>query len=228
MKKTCFLLVFIALSVHFLSCSHVDIEFSERDEIETIQDAFFYNDDNLDLIELFGEENIHFGPIPPTWNNDICFKVDGMYYDTCIRYIYDTHNNNEITLAHTDSPVYDASVNIHLFQDQNQCVFKHQMKTFDTYNNTYTLKLERTYIIGHDSLFTTYYKGKTSGNGDPTAAIIISGTMVFDSAGTFKGVRDYIYGKKILDYDYQPTNAYAPGTILIKKHPGLSPSCEWE
>ena len=79
-------------------------------------------------MELFGEENINFGPVPPTWNNDICFIVDGMDYVTCIRYIYDTYHNDEITLAHTDPPIYDASINIHLFQNHEQCVFKQQIK----------------------------------------------------------------------------------------------------
>ena len=234
MKKVCFILVLTALAFYFNSCSHVDIDFNDPQEIEFIQDEFMYEKDgvltdNNDLVELFGEENINFGPVPPTWNNDICFIVDGMDYVTCIRYIYDTYHNDENTLAHTDPPIYDASINIHLFQNHEQCVFKQQIKTHDQYGSTYTLDLDRTYIIGHDSLFTTYYKGKISGNGNPTVAMIISGTMVYDPiTGEFKGVRDYIYGKKILDYEYKPTNAYAPGTILIKKHPGLSPKYEWD
>jgi hypothetical protein len=100
------------------------------------------------------------------------------------------------------------------------------MNTRDTYGNNYFLDLETAYIIGHDNLFTTYYQGKIEGNGNPTVIMIISGTLVIEN-GVILGVKDYIFGKKILDYDYQPTNAYAPGTIEIKTHPGLSPCCEW-
>ena len=246
MKKNCCFLVLLGLACCFFSCSPMDIEFNDPQDIEFIHDAFMHPDldgelqDNDDLVELFGEENIHFGPVPPSWshyidNDSICFKVNGMNYDTCVRYIFDLYNNNEPILSHADPPTYDASINLHLLYNQNQCIFQHKMNTRDTYGNNYLLDLEKAYIIGHDSLFTTYYKGTIEGNGNPTVIMLISGTLVFDTITTgntqtveFKGVRDYIFGKKILDYEYQPTNAYAPGTIEIKKHPGLSPKCSWD
>ena len=108
-------------------------------------------------------------------------------------------------------------------------VFKHKMETQDTYHNVHNMDLGKVYLIGHDSLFTTYYQGKIEdGNGNPTVIILISGTMAFDShTGEFLGVKDYLFGKKILDYEYQPTQAFAPNTIEIKKHSGLSPKSEW-
>lgn len=241
MKNICYSLILISLTLSFFACSPLDIDFNDPQDVEEISDAFLTYDpngnptDNDDLIELFGEDNIHFGPVPPTWGDSICFQVDGLYYENCIRYVFDTYNNNEPMLAHTDPPVFDPSTNIHLFYDPNQCLFKHKIITRDTYGNNYEMDLEKAYIIGHDSLFTTYYKGKVKGNGNPTVAILISGTLVFDTITTgnaqtveFKGVRDYLFGKKILAYEYQPTNAYAQGTIEIKKHPGLSPRCEWD
>ena len=232
MKKNRCFLVFIGLAFCFYSCTPLEIEFNDPQDVELIHEAHSFIDmngnlqSNNDLVELFGEGNIHFGPVPPTWGDSICFKINGMEYDTCVRFIFDTYNNNAIIPSHADPPEFDASVNTHLFYDQNQCVFKHKMNTRDTYGNNYFLDLKTAYIIGHDNLFTTYFQGKIEGNGNPTVIMIISGTLVIED-GVIIGVKDYIFGKKILDYDYQPTNAYAPGTIEIKKHPGLSPCCEW-
>lgn len=245
MKKVSGFLLFISLVFVFTACTPVDFDFNDPTEIEFIHDEFLYPNqnneliDNDDMVELFGEENINFGPVPPSWkslcgNDSICFKVDGMNYDTCIRFIFDLYHPGEIIPSHAAPPDYDASVNIHLFNAQEQCAFKHHMRTRDTYGADYTLDVDTAYIIGHDLQFTTYYRGKTYGNGNPTVVMIISGTMVFDTITSgdnktlvFKGVKDYVFGKKILGYEYQPINAYAPGTIEIRRHPRLSPACKW-
>lgn len=240
MKRICCFLAFASLVLSFSACTPLDIDFSNPQDVETIQKEFMFEmnevlEENNDLVELFGEENINFGPVPPRWTDSICFKVEGMDYDTCIRYIYDTYHDNAIILSHAAPPSFDASINVHLFHNQDQCIFKHEMKTRDAYANYYLLELDKAYIIGHDNQFTTYYQGKTIGNGNPIVIMLISGTLVFDTITNgntqtivFKGVRDYVFGKKILDYEYQPTQAFARGTIEIKRHPGLSPSCSWD
>lgn len=240
MKRILRFIVITSLALSFFGCTPLDIEFSDPQVIETIQEEFMFEvnealQENNDLVELFGEENIHFGPVPPSWNDSICFLVNGMDYIACVRYIYDPYNDNAIIPSHADPPVYDGSKNLHLFYDHTQCILNHKMKTLDPYMNYYLMSLEKTYIIGHDSLFTTYYQGKTEGNGNPTVIMLFSGTMVFDTITNgnsqevvFRGVRDYIFGKKILDYEYLPYQAAAPGSIEIKKHPGLSPSCSWD
>lgn len=234
MKKINCLLVFSLLACWFQACKPVEIDFNNPEDIKFIQDEFLYEVNqelkaNNDLVQLFGEENINFGPVPPNWGDSLCFKVNGMDYDTCVRFIFDTYNNNAIIPSHAAPPAYDASINIHLFFDHNQCVYHHKMKTRDTYANYYTLDLEKAFIIGHDSLFTTYYQGKIEGNGNPTVIMLISGTLVTDpNTHECIGIRDYLFGKKILGYEYQPTQAFADGTIEIKKHPGLSPCCSWD
>lgn len=233
MKNTFRFLVIIILAYSLFGCKPMDLDFNNPNDVNPIQDEFMFElngalVENNNLVELFGIENIHFGPVPPSWNDSICFKVDGMEYDTCVRFIYDTYNNNAIIPSYAAPPDYDASINVHLFFDKKQGVFKHEMKTRDPYANYYFLDLEKAYMIGHDSLFTTYYQGKTLGNGDPTIIMIISGTLVFDkNTGEFIGVKDYKFGKKILKYESQPTNAYAPGTMEIKTHIGLAPKCSW-
>lgn len=233
MKKIRHLLVLTALACCLFGCSPLDLDFKDPENFQSIQDEFSSQIDqalteNNDLVELFGEENIHWGPVPPTWKDSICFKVDGMDYDTCVRYIYAPSYPNT-TLSHAIPPDFNPSINVHLFYDQNQGVFKHEMKTRDPYANYYFLDLEKAYMIGHDSLFTTYYQGKTIGNGNPTIIMLISGTLVFDkNNGEFVGVREYILGKKILSYETQPSQAYAHGTIEIMRHDSLSPKCSWD
>ena len=230
MKKTIVFLMFLGLTWCFHSCTAVDFDFDDPQDIEAIHEEFFFeNENNMDLVELFGEENIHFGPVPPSFGDSICFKVDGLFYDTCVRYVFGPDGNP--FPSHTAPPTYDPSTNVHLFYDHVQCIFKHKIRIYDTFNNIYFQEIDTAYIIGHDSLFTTYYVGNFAGNGNPKVAMIISGTLVFDTIApdsvVFKGVRDYLFGKKILGYETQPTNAYAPDTIEIKKHPGLSPSINW-
>lgn len=233
MKKACRYLVIPWLACFLYACSPLEIDFNNPQDVNPIQEEYLFEingvlNENNDLIALFGEENINFGPVPPTWGDSICFKVDGMTYDTCVRFIYDINHDGDIIPSYTPPPDFDATINVHLFYDKDQGVFKHEMKTRDPYANIHVLELEKAYIIGHDNLFTTYYQGKTIGNGNPTILMIFSGTMVFDQkTGEFIGVSDYIFGRKILDYEYQPTNAFAPGTIEIKRHEGLSPKCNW-
>ena len=235
MKTIRFFALFIGLALGFSACSPLDIDFNNAQELVSIQDEFTFEDlngnliQNNDLVELFGEQNIHFGPIPPSWKDSICFTVNGMEYGPCKRWIYGPNNTTMPSGAASPEGSWDGSIVSHLFYDQNQCVFKHKMETQDTYHNVHNMDLGKVYLIGHDSLFTTYYQGKIEdGNGNPTVIILISGTMAFDShTGEFLGVKDYLFGKKILDYEYQPTQAFAPNTIEIKKHSGLSPKSEW-
>lgn len=234
MKRTTFFLILLGLTWCFHACTAVDFDFNDPQDIETIQEEFFFNLDNSensDLWELFGEENINFGPVPPSFGDSICFFLDSVSWITSVRYIFDIYHNNEIIPSHTDPPEgYDlSSKNVHLFYNQTQCISKQKIKTKDSHQNIYSIELDTVYITGHDSLFTAYYLGKTIGNGDPTVAMIFSGTLVYDSINTDSiiGVRDYLYGKKILHYDYHPTESYAPGTIEIKKRIGFSPCCKW-
>ena len=231
MKKTCRFLVLSWLACGLLACSPLDIDFNDPQEINFIQDEFDFlnNPANEDLLDCFGRENIHFGPVPPTWSDSICFMVDSLVWDTCIRFIYGP--NDVIQPSHADPPEsgdFDGSITVHLFHDLRQVVFKHEMKTRDTWANYYVLDLEKAYIIGHDSLFTTYFQGKTIGNGNPTIIMLISGSMAFDkTTGEFIGVKDYVIGKKIIEYEEKPSPGFAPGTIEVKRRPGLSPKCDW-
>ena len=240
MKKLTLLLL-LTLPFMLACCGKIpplDLGFSNPSDVFDIDSVFsFENVDNHDLLTHFGSENINFGAFPPALDS-IQFKVEGMDYLYCDRYIYNPATG-EIIHSHADPPTYEPSDYQHHFKDHHfgQNMAWHKLKTRDPSGNIYTRTNDTVYVIGHDSLFTVYYLEKffEEGSGNPTNAIIISGTLVYDSTTVndsiivnFVGVRDYIIGKKILKYDYMPTQAYAPGTIEIKKHPGISAYYKWD
>ena len=249
MKKHTHLLSLLALPLFFLACSAdpIDFDFSGPQYIPDIDSAFVFNDTlNHDLLEAFGEENIHFGPFPPALDS-IQFKVIGMDFVFCKRFIFDTYHNNQPIPSHADPPTYEASIYMHHFRRHHtgQGISWHRLKTQDPSQNIFTRTNDTVFVIGHDSLFTVYFIEKTfdEGSGNPTNAIIFSGTVVNDTVEVvqngvtvkkpvFRGVRDYIIGKKILRYDYVPDlsthGCYAPGTIEVKKHPGISNYYLWD
>ena len=229
MKKLKLITVVIALSLGYYSCERepVNFDFSSPQEVEKVSTTLKNNDD---LIAHFGENHIHFGPVPPSLNG-LSFKVTGMDFDYCERYIFGPNEGDPDILSHADPPTYEASINHHHFFDQVQGISKHKLMTFGTHGDTYTKENDTVYIIGSGNDFTAYYIEKTNeeGSGNPTNAILISGTLEYDQQGKILGVKNYRIGKKILDYEYRPTiNAYAKGTIEIKSHTALSPCYEWD
>ena len=174
-----------------------------------------------DLVEAFGEKHIVFGHTPPSLEN-ISFKVQGMDYDTCIRYIFNVIPGEPPIQSHTDPPTYDPSFNYHHFYNHTECISEHKLKTVDSYHDVYIRENDSAFIIGDESThrFTAYYEEQITeeGSGRPTNAILISGTLVYDTiTGQFLGVEDYRIGKKILRYKERPsTPSYAEGTIEIK------------
>lgn len=186
-----------------------------------------------DLIEAFGEENIHFGHTPPSLEG-LSFYVQGMDYVVCKRYIFDVYNNYQPTLSHADPPSYDGSRNWHHFYHHIENMAGHKMKTIDTYNDTYIREMDTVFILGvsESHCFTAYYEEeiKEEGSGNPVHGILISGKLVYDGNGELLGVMDYRIGKKILEYRGTPPygSAYAQGTIEVKEHRELAPIILWD
>lgn len=229
MKKTFLIPVVFLCFVMMASCSKsgIDIPINDPQDIE-----FIHNHIDRDLIDAFGEEHIHFGHTPPSLEG-ISFKVKGMDYDTCVRYIFNVDPTLPPIISHTDPPTYDGSTNYHHFFHHIESITKHKLKTVDTHNDAYIRENDTVYVVGIDSLlvFTAYYEEvlNEEGLGHPTNGIIVSGTLVYDNQGIFVGIKDYRIGKKILRYEERPTiPSYAEGTIEIKTHSGLAPAEEWD
>lgn len=218
---------FITLLVLLSSCgkNSMDFNFAEPIDNPTINEVFGL--DNQDLLDAFGEANIHFGPVPPSLDG-ISFEVHGMdfiYYKRLVSY--------QGTVSQQEgSTGYDGSTNYHhFFNDPTTVYTKHRFQTKDPSAHIYARENDKVYVIGHDNCFTAYYIETVTdpGSGDPTNAIIISGTLEYDASNRFIGVKDYYIGKKILTYESTPTNAYAPGTIEIKRqHDPLAEASDWD
>lgn len=230
MKKANSLLVLLFSLVMMASCSKdgVDIDVIDPQHVEFINIVI-----DQDLIDAFGEEYLHFGHTPPNLEG-ISFKVRGMDYDTCIRYIFNAQDPDAPPIqSHTDPPTYDGSTNYHHFFDHAENISHHKLKTIDPYNDTYIRENDTVYVVGVDDsqYFTAYYEEiiKEEGSGHPTNGIIISGKLEYDDQGVFIGISNYRIGKKILSYREHPTKpSYAQGTIEIKTHSGLAPAEDWD
>lgn len=229
MKKLKLIIVILALSLGLYCCDReaIDFDFSDPQEVEKVSTTLQNNDD---LIGHFGEENIHFGPVPPTLEG-LSFKVTGMDFDYCERYIFGPNEGDPDILSHADPPTYEAAVYHHHFFHHVQGIARHRLKSIGPHGDVYTKENDTVFVIGSGNDFTAYYIEKVyeEGSGNPTNAILISGTLEYDSQGKILGVKNYRIGKKILDYEYRPTiNSYAKNTIEIKRHDDLSPYYEWD
>lgn len=227
MKRICRFWVFILLSMLLSACekSGVDFNFTEPIENKPINEVFDPIDH--DLLDAFGEDHIHFGPVPPSLDG-ISFELQGLdilYYKKLI-------DNDGVIIEHSGNSGYDGSTNYHhFFTDNTSSYTKHRFQTKDPNANIYTRENDIVYVIGHDNSFTAYYIEQVTdeGSGNPTNAIIISGTLVYDNNNQFLGVKDYRIGKKILDYEYPPMQAYAKGSIFImQQHNPLAPASNWD
>lgn len=230
MNKSITLLSFTLCLLFMASCKdHEGVPFNISDPQEVMRiDTVIPSD----LLYAFGEEYIHFGHTPPSFDS-LSFKIVGTDYDSCIRYVFGP--DYQAVLSHTDPPVYDATTILHHFYEHSYNYSKHRMKTIDSHNNQYVRQNDTVFIIGNTDSFTAYYIEHIIGEdtGNPTNAIIISATIKRNAANNIVGVTKYRIGKKILRYDTHPTidathGAYAQGTIEIKTHDALSPIYEWD
>ncbi|MBQ3710695.1 MAG: hypothetical protein II887_08330 [Bacteroidales bacterium] len=236
MKKTQLIPVIFLSLVMMASCSKTGIEVNIHDPQHIVFIHGFDENEHIlidqDLVDAFGEEYIHFGHTPPSLEG-FSFKVRGMDYDTCIRFIFNVDPTQPPIQSHTDPPTYDPSVNHHHFYNHVENISSHKIMTSDSFNDTYTREKDTVYVIGDENThrFTAYYEEvlQEEGAGHPTNAIIFSGTVVYDDNDQFVGIKDYRIGKKILKYRERPTiPSYAEGTIEIKTHSELSPVEDWD
>lgn len=231
MKKHSRFWYFFALLVLLSACgkNNMDFDFADPIDNKSIIDVFGTN--NQDLLDAFGENNIHFGPVPPSLDG-ISFEVQGMdfvYYKRKVIY----HGDTIVFYGPQGGSNYDGSTNYHhFFNDLTTVYTKHKFQTKDPSAHIYARENDQVYVIGHDNSFTAYYIETVTdpGSGNPTNAILISGTLEYDASNRFIGVKDYHIGKKILDYESTtPSNAYAPGTIEIKQqHNPLAEASDWD
>ncbi len=180
-----------------------------------------YMEADRDLLELFGEENIHFGDMPPlicTEGSDFQFKADNGIYATAKSNI----GGNWYNLP-TQGSIQPIDY-FHCFHHQDQNIIQYICKTKD--GGTEHLRfVDTVFLMGHDNCFTAYYYEIAESPGRPKNAIVISGKK------SDNGVTDYRYGVKIIEYtssDYDPTTVFGAGSIhIFKEKDNLAETFHW-
>ena len=152
-----------------------------------------------DLLELFGEENVNFGDLPPQL--DCEFRSNHQYVATNLD-PYESPSIGSIT------PI----IHFHKFRNQYLQICEYCSK------NSAESKphiVDSAYITGHDNKFTVYYREQWSTGGTPTLAVIMSGEL------SEAGIINYRYGYKIVAYadSIVPSNVYPLNTIFIFQDP---------
>ena len=161
-----------------------------------------------DLLNLFGEENVHFGDQPPVV--DMEFKSMHQYVAT----------NLEPPFAPQPGQLSPITHYHKINQQYLQLADYASMSSEENYCKV----ISPVYVTGRDKDFTIYYYETPQTEGHPEHAVLMSGTL------TNEGVRNFMYGYKILKYNDSivPPTVYPANSIFVfKDWDGLAERCIW-
>lgn len=228
MKKTQLLPIIFLSLLMMASCSKsgVDINFNDPQHID------FLDIIPPDLVEAFGQENIHWGHTPPNLNN-VCFYLDGLKYKVCKHYIYGQNHEPVISNSQFDS---DPIKYYHCFFNHVENIASDSLLYYAPGEDRFMMAYDTVYVIGSEkdsSVFTAYFIERSNGRYHPINGILISGTFFKDTIidTTFhnnnniidtiilEGIKNFRMGKKIIEYrDPLPAilDVYLPGSIDVK------------
>ncbi|MCR4848585.1 MAG: hypothetical protein K5920_07050 [Bacteroidales bacterium] len=161
-----------------------------------------------ELLELFGEDHVHFGDTPPRLD---CGFVSNHQYDTT-------------NLPPGLSPeIGSVTPVLHYHRFRNPYLQICEYRTMNSAEGV-THVIDTAFVTGHDNLFTVYCLEKWSTDGGPTLAVVMSGEL------TGKGVADFRYGYQIVGYadENVPPNVYPVNSVFVFVDPdSLSNYCNW-
>ncbi len=161
-----------------------------------------------DLLQLFGEENVHFGDQPPVV--DMEFMSQHEYVATNLEppYAPQVGGLSPISYYHKLRGQYLQMADyIGMNTEESRCRL-----------------VSPVYLTGRGNDFTVYYYESPQTEGLPEHAVVMSGTL------TSSGIKDFIYGYKIMKYNDSivPPVAYPVNSIFILKDwDGLAEVCPW-
>lgn len=161
-----------------------------------------------DLLNLFGEENVHFGDQPP--RVDMEFKSMHQYVATNLQPPYAPQPGQLTPVIH-----------YHKLNQQYLQIAEYVSKTSE---EAYCKVISPVYLTGAGNDFTVYYHESPQTDGHPEHAVLLSGTL------TANGVKDFMYGYKIMKYNDSvvPPTVYPANSIFIfKDYDGLAEVCTW-
>ena len=206
-QKRGLIAVMLFVMMAFTSClkegDHSSILLNDPQEVPLITDYL-----PRDLLDMFGEENVNFGDQPPVV--DMEFVSNHEYVATSLQPPF-------APPVGTITPI------------------KHYHKVSQPYQQTadyYSMTSEETschllspiYLTGYGNYFTAYYFEEPATDGNPVHAALFSGRV------TSAGIRDFMYGYKIVRYNDSivPPTVYPVNSIFIfKDHDGLAEKETW-
>ena len=161
-----------------------------------------------DLLAMFGEEHVYFGDQPPVV--DMEFKSMHQYVATNLQPPFAPQPGQMSPITH-----------YHKINQQYLQIADYLSKTSE---ETYCKVISPVYITGRANNFTVYYHEAPQTDGHPEHAVLFSGTL------TNSGIRNFMYGYKILKYNdlIIPPTVYPVNSIFIFKDvDGLAETCTW-
>lgn len=161
-----------------------------------------------DLLDLFGEEYVHFGDQPPVV--DMEFKSQHEFVATNLQppYAPQIGGLSPITYYHKLQQQYlQIADYIGMNSEEDRCRL-----------------ISPVYLTGSGDDFTVYYYEAPQTEGSPEHAVLMSGTL------TASGIKNFRYGYKIMRYNDSVVSplAYPANSIFIfRDWDGMAEACSW-
>lgn len=161
-----------------------------------------------DLLLLFGEENVHFGDQPPMVEMEFKSQHEFVVTNLPPPYAPQVGGLSPVTYCHKLCCQYLQTADyISMNSEETRCK-----------------RVSPVYMTGYGNDFTAYFYESLQTEGVPEHAVIMSGTLTQD------GIKNFIYGYKILKYNDSivPSTAYPVNSIFILKDwDGLAEATPW-
>ena len=161
-----------------------------------------------DLLNLFGEENVHFGDQPPVV--DLEFKSQHEFVATNVQppFAPQIGGLSPITYYHKVRQQYlQIADYIGMNSEESRCRL-----------------ISPVYLTGSGDDFTVYYYETPQTEGSPEHAVLMSGTL------TPSGIKNFRYGYKIMRYNdsvVSPLAYPAHSVFIFKDWDGMAEACTW-
>jgi len=161
-----------------------------------------------DLLELFGEEYVHFGDQPPLVELEFMSQHEFVTTNLQPPYAPQIGGLSPITYYHKLRQQYlQVADYIGMNSEETRCRL-----------------VSPVYLTGSANDFTVYYYEAPRTDGSPEHAVLMSGTL------TANGIKNFRYGYKIMRYNDSVVSplAYPANSIFIfRDWDGMAEACSW-
>ena len=206
-QKRGLIAVVLLVMMAFTSClkegDHSSILLNDPQEVPLITDYL-----PQDLLEMFGEGTVNFGDQPPVI--DMEFVSNHEYVATSLQPPFAPPVGTITPIKHYHK----------ISQQYMQIADYYSMSSEETSCHY----LSPIYLTGYGNRFTAYYFEEPDTDAKPVHAVLFSGQV------TSAGIRDFMYGYKIVRYNDSivPPTVYPVNSIFIfKDHDGLAEKETW-